>query len=77
MHHYAAESSKTIDDLKTALRPIVKGNPNKYFAQVFQALRIEVNDELNALKEMLEQVPAEFRGRAKDALKAAGVQVKD
>jgi HlyD family secretion protein len=28
-------------------------------------------------KEMLEQVPAEFRGRAKDALKAAGVQVKD
>jgi 16S rRNA (cytosine1402-N4)-methyltransferase len=33
----------------------VKGNPNKYFAQVFQALRIEVNDELGALKEMLEQ----------------------
>ena len=31
------------------------GNPNKYFAQVFQALRIEVNDEMNALKEMLLQ----------------------
>jgi 16S rRNA (cytosine1402-N4)-methyltransferase len=36
---------------------VVKGNPNKYFAQVFQALRIEVNDELGALKEMLEQTP--------------------
>src|SRR4030095_1061574 len=48
---------QTIDAFKTALRDIVKGNPNKYFAQVFQALRIEVNDELGALKEMLLQVP--------------------
>jgi 16S rRNA (cytosine1402-N4)-methyltransferase len=51
-------SLKTIDAFKNALREIVKGNPNKYFAQVFQALRIEVNDELGALKEMLQQVPA-------------------
>ncbi len=50
-------SLKTIDSFKNALRGIVKGNPNKYFAQVFQALRIEVNDELAALKEMLRQVP--------------------
>lgn len=49
---------KTIDGLKNMLSPVVKGNPNKYFAQVFQALRIEVNDEMGALKEMLEQVPA-------------------
>ena len=49
---------KTIDGFKNALREIVKGNPNKYFAQVFQALRIEVNDELGALKEMLEQIPS-------------------
>ena len=48
---------KTIDSFKNALRGIVKGNPNKYFAQVFQALRIEVNDELGALIEMLQQVP--------------------
>ncbi|MBO9572384.1 MAG: 16S rRNA (cytosine(1402)-N(4))-methyltransferase RsmH [Chitinophagaceae bacterium] len=46
---------KTISDLKNAVHGIVKGNPNKYFAQVFQALRIEVNDELGALKEMLQQ----------------------
>lgn len=50
-------SLKTIDAFKNALRGVVKGNPNKYFAQVFQALRIEVNDELGALKEMLQQVP--------------------
>lgn len=45
----------TIARFKEAVQPIVKGNPNKYFAQVFQALRIEVNDELGALKELLEQ----------------------
>ncbi len=49
---------KTIDGFKNAVREIVKGNPNKYFAQVFQALRIEVNDELAALKEMLQQIPS-------------------
>lgn len=48
---------KTIDDLKNVLSGIVKGNPNRYFAKVFQALRIEVNDELGVLKEMLQQVP--------------------
>jgi 16S rRNA (cytosine1402-N4)-methyltransferase len=48
---------RTIDGFKNVLRGIVKGNPNKYFAQVFQALRIEVNDELTALREMLQQVP--------------------
>jgi 16S rRNA (cytosine1402-N4)-methyltransferase len=50
-------SLKTISNFKQALRSVVKGNPHKYFAQVFQALRIEVNDELGALKEMLQQVP--------------------
>ena len=46
---------KTINELKQALQPVVKGNPQKYFAQVFQALRIEVNDEFGALKELLQQ----------------------
>jgi 16S rRNA (cytosine1402-N4)-methyltransferase len=48
---------QSIDAFKNALHSVVKGNPAKYFAQVFQALRIEVNDELGALKELLEQVP--------------------
>jgi 16S rRNA (cytosine1402-N4)-methyltransferase len=47
----------SIKEFKNALYPVVKGNPEKYFAQVFQALRIEVNDELGALKDMLLQVP--------------------
>ncbi len=51
------QSLDTINEFKNALYPVVKGNPEKYFAQVFQALRIEVNDELGALKEMLLQVP--------------------
>ena len=48
----------TIKEFKNAVYPVVKGNPEKYFAQVFQALRIEVNDELSVLKEMLEQAVA-------------------
>ena len=48
---------QTIGQLKSMLSSVVKGNPNKYLAQVFQALRIEVNDEMGALKEMLEQLP--------------------
>jgi 16S rRNA (cytosine1402-N4)-methyltransferase len=49
---------RTINEFKTAVQAVVKGNPQKYFAQVFQALRIEVNDELGALKELLQQTPA-------------------
>lgn len=45
----------TIDSLKGLLEQIIKGNPNKYLAQVFQALRIEVNDELGALRDLMEQ----------------------
>lgn len=51
-------SIKTITNFKNAVQSIVKGNPNRYFAQVFQALRIEVNDEFGALKEMLQQIPS-------------------
>lgn len=32
-----------------------KGKEHKYYAQVFQALRIEVNEELDVLKDLLEQ----------------------
>jgi 16S rRNA (cytosine1402-N4)-methyltransferase len=48
---------RTINEFKQAVQAVVKGNPQKYFAQVFQALRIQVNDELGALKELLQQIP--------------------
>jgi 16S rRNA (cytosine1402-N4)-methyltransferase len=46
---------RTINEFKLAVKDAVKGNPQKYFAQVFQALRIQVNDELGALQELLQQ----------------------
>lgn len=49
---------QTIQQFKEAVGAVVRGNPHKYFAQVFQALRIAVNDELGALREMLEQTTA-------------------
>jgi 16S rRNA (cytosine1402-N4)-methyltransferase len=46
----------SINDLLQVLEPLSKGNPNRYYAQVFQALRIEVNDELGVLETLLEQL---------------------
>ncbi len=46
----------TIAELKNAIQNLIpKGKENKYLAQVFQALRIEVNQELEALQEFLVQ----------------------
>jgi 16S rRNA (cytosine1402-N4)-methyltransferase len=46
---------QTTDELRAMLAPVLKGNPQRYLAQLFQALRIEVNDELGVLRELLEQ----------------------
>lgn len=59
---------KDIDSFRSLLHPVVKGNPNKYLAQVFQALRIEVNDEMGALKEMLHQLPSVLMPGARVAI---------
>ncbi|MFD0750675.1 16S rRNA (cytosine(1402)-N(4))-methyltransferase RsmH [Mucilaginibacter calamicampi] len=46
----------TVADLKNAIAGLIpRGKENKYLAQVFQALRIEVNQELEALKDFLIQ----------------------
>lgn len=56
-----ARMVKAIDttfDLKTAINHFLpRGRENKILAQVFQAVRIEVNQELAVLKEFLNQVP--------------------
>jgi 16S rRNA (cytosine1402-N4)-methyltransferase len=46
---------KTIEQFKHAIHEVVKGNPQQYLAKVFQSLRMKVNDELEALQEMLTQ----------------------
>ena len=52
----ATQYLATIGQFKQAIASCMpKGKENKYLAQVFQALRIEVNDEMKALEEMLLQ----------------------
>jgi 16S rRNA (cytosine1402-N4)-methyltransferase len=48
-------SIRTIGDFLTVADPLVRGQRNRYLAQVFQALRIAVNDEMGALEVLLEQ----------------------
>ena len=53
---------QTTGELMELLKPIAPRNKeNKYFAQVFQAIRIEVNDEMGALEDFLEQAAEVIR----------------
>lgn len=52
----AASPVVTVSDLTRALSGLVPANQeNKFYARLFQSLRIEVNHEMEALTEMLEQ----------------------
>ncbi len=52
----AEKAIQSTGRLVEVLRPFApKKKENQYFAQVFQALRIEVNDELKALEDFLHQ----------------------
>jgi 16S rRNA (cytosine1402-N4)-methyltransferase len=56
-HRFKAPFQTTADLLACAQAVGIKHDNKKYLAQVFQAIRIEVNDELQALCEMLVQAP--------------------
>ncbi|MDR1951249.1 MAG: 16S rRNA (cytosine(1402)-N(4))-methyltransferase RsmH [Bacteroidales bacterium] len=52
----AEKNIKTTGELKNLLTPLFpKNQENKFLSMVFQALRIEVNQELDALKILLQQ----------------------
>lgn len=55
VHHRKNQKIETTEGLKKVFSYIPQHKANKFFAQVFQAIRIEVNQELESLKEMLEQ----------------------
>lgn len=46
---------ETIGAFLAVVDPLVRGNRARYLAQVFQALRIAVNDEMGALEDFLHQ----------------------
>jgi len=46
---------KTSTQFLNILGPLIRGQRNRYLAQVFQALRIEVNDEINSIRTFLEE----------------------
>lgn len=53
-----ADPIETTAQLKAAVAPrLPRGHENKVLAQIFQALRIEVNGELDALRAFLSQCP--------------------
>ncbi|MGC1515520.1 MAG: 16S rRNA (cytosine(1402)-N(4))-methyltransferase RsmH [Maribacter sp.] len=54
-----AEAIRTTEGLKLALKQFLpEHKQHKILAQVYQAIRIEVNQEIAVIKEFLEQVPA-------------------
>jgi 16S rRNA (cytosine1402-N4)-methyltransferase len=55
-----------VDDLLRAMDSCLPvHHRQKYLAKIFQALRIEVNDEINALSEMLEQITGLLKSGAR------------
>ena len=57
VQHRSLEKIETTTQLKEILKGLYpKKIENKFLSKIFQALRIEVNDEINALKDLLNDV---------------------
>ena len=67
-----ARAEQPIDttlQLAEALKPsLPRGRENKYLSKIFQALRIEVNHEMEVLESLLTQLPAALKTRGRVAI---------
>ncbi len=62
LRHREKETIATTGQLREIIAPLApRGKENQFLARVFQSLRIEVNRELEALEELLEQSPEVLR----------------
>ncbi len=55
VHERQKRPIETIQQLLVLAEPLSIGKPQQYFARVFQAVRMEVNKEVEALQSLLEQ----------------------
>lgn len=51
----SSNSLQSINDFLHIIQPVIMGSKPRYLAQVFQALRIEVNEEMDSLRQFLKQ----------------------
>ena len=56
---------ETITDLTSIINQVYRGDRNRYTAQVFQALRMEVNNEMAVLENFLVNAPALLKSGAR------------
>ncbi|WP_308992930.1 16S rRNA (cytosine(1402)-N(4))-methyltransferase RsmH [Mariniflexile litorale] len=69
VEHRESQPIITSEELKTVLKKFLPPrHENKVLAQIYQAIRIEVNQEIEALKEFLEQTPEILNERGRLSL---------
>lgn len=56
VHERTSSPLRTTQELVNLVSPIIRGKQNTYLAKVFQSIRIEVNNELGVIRELLQGV---------------------